>query len=126
VLAANTPVLVHNCGERIYAAGGKHGAKARGSSRGENSAEPGDGQGALDNSVQIKATSARRVGVDPGNGDRVILDRTEEVLCGCTVEGGMNEIYHGHVRTDIDSDPGMQQARNALRRGLKSGDIEEP
>jgi len=126
VLAGNTSVLVHNCGERIYAAGGKHGAEARGSSRGENSAEPADGQGALDNSVQIKATSQRRVGVDPGNGDRVILDRTGDVPCGCTVEGGTNDIFHGHVRTDINSDPAMQQARNALRRGLKSGDIKEP
>ena len=108
VLAGDTPVLVHNCGERIYEAGGKRGREARGSSRGENSAEPADGQCALDNSVQIKATS-------PG-----------EVPCGCTVDGGTNEIFHGHVRTDINSDPAMQQAQSALRRGIKSGDIEEP
>ncbi|NEE58434.1 hypothetical protein G3M55_79580, partial [Streptomyces sp. SID8455] len=95
VAAGATPVLVHNCDQRIYQAGGKHGAQARGSSRGENSAEPRNGQGALDNSVQIKPTSPRRVGVDPTNGDAVILDRTGVVRCGCTKPDGTNEIYHG-------------------------------
>ncbi|MGW3020124.1 polymorphic toxin-type HINT domain-containing protein [Streptomyces longwoodensis] len=124
VEAGATPLLVHNCGERIYEAGGKHGREARGSSRGENSAEPNNGQDALDNSVQIKDTSPRRVGVDRTTGDSVILDRTGEVPCGCTVEGGTNEIFHGHVRTDINTDPSMAKAKSALRRGIKNGDIE--
>ncbi|MFB7500362.1 RHS repeat-associated core domain-containing protein [Streptomyces sp. NPDC056161] len=126
VLAGATPVLVHNCGEQIYEAGGKHGSEARGSSRGENSAEPRDGQGALDNSVQIKPTSPRRVGVDPSNGDTVILDRTGEVPCGCTTPGGTNEIYHGHVRTNLGTDPGMAKAQAVLRRGIKAGLIKVP
>ena len=126
VVAGTTPILVHNCGERIYEANPKHGSEARATSRGGSSAEPSDGQGALDNSVQIKATSPRRVGVDPGTGEAVILDRHREAPCGCTVEGGTNEFYHGHVRTDINSDPGMQLARNALRRAVKSGEVKRP
>ncbi|MGW2819694.1 RHS repeat-associated core domain-containing protein [Streptomyces sp. NPDC001443] len=123
VLAGRFPLLVHNCGERIYEAGGKHGSEARSSSRGENSAEPTNGQDALDNSVQIKETSPRRVGIDRTNGDSVVLDRTREVPCGCTVEGGTNEVFHGHVRTDINTDPSMAKAKSALRRGIKNGDI---
>lgn len=126
VLAGPAPVLVHNCGQNIYVPGGKHGPQARGSSRGTNSAEPADGQGALDNSVQIKPgnpDAPRRVGIDPSTGDNVILDKTLEVPCGCTVPGGANNIFHGHVRTDLDTDPGMIAARNALRRGIKAGDV---
>ncbi|MCQ9129798.1 polymorphic toxin-type HINT domain-containing protein [Streptomyces hilarionis] len=123
VFAGDSPLLVHNCGERIYEAGGKHGSEARGSSRGENSAEPNNGQDALDNSVQIKETSPRRVGIDRTTGDSVVLDRTREVPCGCTVEGGTNEIFHGHVRTDINTDPSMAKAKSALRRGIKSKEV---
>ncbi|MEE2041021.1 polymorphic toxin-type HINT domain-containing protein [Nocardiopsis sp. CT-R113] len=126
VLAETTPVLVHNCGERIYEAGGKHGSVSRGSSRGENSAEPRDGQGSLNNSAQIKPTAPRRVGIDPSNGDPVILDRTREVPCGCTTPGGTNEVYHGHVRTNISTDPGMARAQSVLRRAIKSGLIDRP
>ena len=123
MLAGTTPVLVHNCDNQIYEANPKHGAEARATSRGGSSAEPADGQGALDNSVQIKGTSPRRVGIDPSNGDVVILDRHLEVSCDC---GGTNELFHGHVRTDINSDPGMQAAKNALRRAIKAGDIVVP
>ncbi|MER5429828.1 RHS repeat-associated core domain-containing protein [Streptomyces sp. NPDC002588] len=126
VLAGAIPVLVHNCDEQIYEAGGKHGSEARSSSRGENSAEPQDGQGALDNSVQIKPTSPRRVGVDPSNGDTVILDRTGVVPCGCTTPGGTNEIFHGHVRTNMGTDPGMAKAQSVLRKGIKAGLIKVP
>ncbi|MFJ4913952.1 polymorphic toxin-type HINT domain-containing protein [Streptomyces sp. NPDC088726] len=126
VLAGATPVLVHNCGEQIYEAGGKHGSEARGSSRGENSAEPQNGQGALGNSVQIKPTSPRRVGIDPSNGDSVILDRTNEIRCGCTTPDGTNEIFHGHVRTNLGKDPGMAKAQSSLRKRIKAGDIELP
>ncbi|GAF51522.1 hypothetical protein, partial [Rhodococcus wratislaviensis] len=47
---------------------------------------PKNGQEALDNSVQVKDTSPRRVGVDSEPGEFVILD-----------EHGPG-IYHGHVR----------------------------
>jgi hypothetical protein len=126
VLAGTTPILVHNCGNNVYEAGGKHGTQARGSSRGTNSAEPADGQGALDNSVQIKPdnpNAPRRVGIDPSTGDTVILDRTGEIPCGCTEPGETNNLFHGHVRTDVNTDPGMIAAKNALRRAIKSGDI---
>ncbi|MDC6711025.1 S-type pyocin domain-containing protein, partial [Leclercia adecarboxylata] len=46
---------------------------------------PENGQEALDNSVQVKPTSPRRIGVDPQTKEIVIFDRT----------GG--DIYHGHV-----------------------------
>ncbi|MFI6405081.1 hypothetical protein [Streptomyces sp. NPDC050548] len=55
-----------------------------------------------------------------------LTDRTGEVPCGCTVEDGTNEIFHGHVRTDLDTDPGMAKAKAALRKGIKSGDIGVP
>ena len=122
VSAGTTPILVHNCGEKTYEAGGKHGSASRGSSRGENSAEPADGQGALDNSVQIKPTSPRRVGIS--SGETVIMDRTRVVECGCSVEGGTNEVFHGHVRTDIDTDPAMAKAKSALKKGIKNDDID--
>ncbi|WP_254389021.1 polymorphic toxin-type HINT domain-containing protein [Streptomyces sp. AC550_RSS872] len=124
VHAGATSLLVHNCGERVYEAGGKHGSESRSSSRGENSAEPNNGQDALDNSVQIKETSPRRVGIDRTTGDTVVLDRTGEVPCGCTVKGGTNEVFHGHVRTNLDTDPGMAKAKSALRRALKNGEVE--
>lgn len=47
---------------------------------------PENGQEALDNSVQVKPTSPRRIGVDPQTKEIVVFDRT----------GG--DIYHGHVR----------------------------
>ncbi|WP_327234756.1 polymorphic toxin-type HINT domain-containing protein [Streptomyces sp. NBC_01317] len=112
VLAGATPVLVHNCGGSLYEAGGKHGASARGSSRGTNSAEPQNGQAALDNSVPVKGTSPRRVGVDVENGEIVVLDRTVQRPCKCG-GGGTNDIYHGHVRGWGDLHIDMQ---NSLRR----------
>ncbi|NXY96974.1 ricin-type beta-trefoil lectin domain protein [Streptomyces sp. BR123] len=112
VLAGETPVLVHNCGGSLYEAGGKHGATARSSSRGINSAEPQNGQAALDNSVPVKGTSPRRVGADVENGEIVVLDRTVQRPCECG-GGGTNDIYHGHVRSWDDLHIDMQ---NALRR----------
>ncbi|AVD81672.1 hypothetical protein C4Q28_05590 [Pseudomonas sp. SWI6] len=49
---------------------------------------PTDGQVALDNSTQVKATSARRVGVDSKNMELVVLDRTE-----VHVNGGAQSPY---------------------------------
>lgn len=116
VLAGKTPVLVHNCGNSIYEAGGKHGPTARGSVRGTNSAEPSNGQGALDNSIEWTpegpGQAPRRIGVS--NGEIVILDRTRQASCGCTTEGGVNDIWHGHVRSWDQLSPGMQ---SAVRKG---------
>ena len=60
----------------------KHGSEQKGNI----SAGPKDGQTALDNSVQVKDTSPRRVGVDKKNGQIVVLDQTSK------------DTFHGHVR----------------------------
>ena len=67
----------------------------------EISRAPRDGQAALDNSVQVKHTSPRRVGVDAVHGEIVILDQTSKGK------------YHGHVRS---WDQLTDQQRNALIR----------
>lgn len=54
---------------------------------GVKSRGPTNGQAALDNSLQVTETSARRVGIDPGTNEFVIFDRTSDGL------------FHGHVRT---------------------------
>lgn len=71
----------------IYEENPKHGAQARGTAKGVSSKAPTDGQAALDNSIKIKSTSSRRVGVDKANGEIVVLD---EHLAGR---------FHGHVRS---------------------------
>ncbi|MCB0082687.1 MAG: RHS repeat-associated core domain-containing protein, partial [Caldilineaceae bacterium] len=48
---------------------------------------PQDGQGALDNSLQVTGNSPRRVGVDRANNQFVVFDQTRE------------GIFHGHVRS---------------------------
>ena len=73
----------------------KHGPEKRG----DVGARPEDGQTALDHSVVVKDTSPRRVGVDPGTGQIVVLDQTAPGT------------YHGHVRTWADL---TDQQRNAL------------
>ncbi|MDB5971728.1 MAG: Large exoprotein involved in heme utilization or adhesion [Hydrocarboniphaga sp.] len=59
---------------------------------------PVNGQDALDNSVVVKPTSPRRVGIDYETGDFVVLDRT------------INNTYHGHVRDFQQLHPDMQRA----------------
>lgn len=119
--SVGTNILVHNCDVNIYEAGGKHAETAQSTSRGVNSAEPIDGQAALDNSVQVKDTSPRRVGVDKANNQYVVLDRTREVPCGCGNGSGVNSLFHGHVRSWDDLHPDMQgalqRANMADRRG---------
>jgi uncharacterized protein RhaS with RHS repeats len=64
---------------------------------------PINGQGALDNSVQIKSTSPRRIGI--ADGEIVILDKTR------TVPGKVDtEIYHGHVRSWDELTDDMKKA----------------
>ncbi len=59
---------------------------------------PANGQTALENSVQVKETSPRRVSVDPETGDFVVFDRT------------LGDVYHGHVRAWSDLTTDMQNA----------------
>jgi hypothetical protein len=82
----------------IYEENPKHGAQPRGTAKGMSSKAPTDGQAALDNSVQIKPTSSRRVGVDWANQEIVVLD---EHLSGR---------FHGHVRSWDELTPQMQNA----------------
>ncbi|MDL4820787.1 WXG100-like domain-containing protein [Actinomadura opuntiae] len=88
----------------VYEPSGKHKpTNTRARRGGENSKEPEDGQSALDDSVQVKDTSPRRVGYDEESGEIVVLDQTSD------------GVFHGHVR----SWEGLDQAmRNAL---VKSG-----
>lgn len=63
---------------------------------------PTSGQTALDNSVQVKPTSPRRVGVDVANNEIVVMDKTRSL--SDTVDE-----YHGHVR-DWDALDNKQQS----------------
>ncbi len=89
----------------------KHGPQARGTVKGVSSPAPKDGQAALDNSVQVKASSPRRVGVDRANGEIVVLD---EHLPGR---------FHGHVRSWDDLTPQMQNVLKDAGLVDKKGNI---
>ena len=69
-------------------------------SKGLKSRAPIDGQGTLDNSLQVKNTSPRRVGWDPANKEAVVFDQTRP------------GVFHGHVE-DLRELP--EQARRLLK-----------
>jgi RHS repeat-associated protein len=79
---------------------------------------PTNGQAALDESIQIKPTSPRRIAVDAEAGEIVILDRTR--VLPDKVEGGVkipgDEIYHGHVRKWDDLD---EKQKSILKKSGK-------
>ena len=77
---------------------------------------PIDGQAALDNSVQVKPTSHRRVGIDNANEEIVVLDRTREISDGV-------EEFHGHVREWDDLHPDQQKALKNAKKVNKRGKI---
>jgi|SRR6516225_2281209 hypothetical protein len=89
----------------------KHGRQSRGTAKGVSSPAPSNGQEALDNSVQIKPTSPRRIGVDKVNGEIVVLD---EHLPGR---------FHGHVRPWNDLTSAMQNALKDAGLVDKKGNI---
>jgi len=62
---------------------------------------PTNGQDALDMSVQVKANSPRRVGIDYQTGEFVVFDQTS------------SGIFHGHVRGRKDL---TNQMQNTLRK----------
>ena len=76
----------------------KHGTTARGTAKGVSSPAPTNGQAALGNSVQVKPTSPRRVGVDPATGEIVVFDETTP------------GVFHGHVPGWENLHPDMQRA----------------
>jgi len=95
---------------QVFEGSPKHGE----SDRAQASRRPKDGQAALDRSVQVKPTSPRRVGVDPANGEIVVLDQTSPGT------------FHGHVRS---WDQLTDAQRNALVKNKltdKRGNIIEP
>jgi RHS repeat-associated protein len=64
---------------------------------------PTNGQAALDNSVLVKDTAPRRIGVDIDNEEFVVLDRTRTHANG-------DEEFHGHVRCWCDLHNDQQYA----------------
>lgn len=70
---------------------------------------PTNGQEALDNSVRVKPTSARRVGVDPKTGEIVVFDETHPDKC----------VFHGHVRRWDELEPEMKKALE--KAGMTTG-----
>ena len=72
---------------RIYKDAPYHGA----TDNAVKSRVPTNGQVALDNSVQVKDTSPRRVGVDADNDELVVMDKTRTHPNG-------DEEFLGHVR----------------------------
>ena len=100
-------VWVHN--ECPYGKGNQRYKDAPYHGKNDNSVKsraPINGQAALDNSVQVKSTSPRRVGVDKTNNEIVVLDKTQ------TFNNGSAE-YHGHVRNWQDLHADQQ---NALKK----------
>lgn len=83
-----------------FVASPKHGKSARNTAKGVSNPNPTNGQQALDNSLQVKGTSTRRVGVDKQNGEMVVFDQTS------------NGIFHGHVRSFKEL---TSQQQNTLR-----------
>lgn len=59
---------------------------------------PTNGQASLNNSVQVKPTSPRRVSVDPETGEFSVFDQTSPGE------------FHGHVRSWDELTPEMQRA----------------
>ena len=85
-----------------YVASPKHGTVIRGSAHGVVNPAPQHGQAVLNNSIQIKPTSPRRIGVDTQTGQFNVFDQTSP------------GIFHGHTRSWKELTIDMQNAlRNA-------------
>jgi len=85
-----------------YEASAKHAsANPRWSTKGKVNPAPRNGQAALNNSIQVKSTSTRRVGVDHQTGQFNVFDETS------------TGVFHGHVRSWNELTIDMQ---NALKR----------
>ncbi len=83
----------------IYEASPKHGSSARGGPGGKISKSPQNPQGVLDDSIQIKKTSRRRVGINYETGEFNIFSETE------------SRKWHGFA---MNWDELSTEARNAL------------
>jgi RHS repeat-associated protein len=101
--AANVLDSTMNAGTLIYEKSPKHGATTRGNVSGA----PQNGQSALDNSIQIKETSTRRIGIDRSTNEFVVFDNTNPGT----------GTFHGHVRSWGQL---TQEMKNAL---IKAGEV---
>ncbi|MEZ4449073.1 MAG: DUF6531 domain-containing protein [Nannocystaceae bacterium] len=72
-------------------------------------------QAALDNSIRIKDTAPRRIGVDVQNGQFVVLDKHHETPT--------TRFFHGHVRTWDELEPGMRSVLIKSGRVTRKGKI---
>ena len=77
---------------------------------------PTDGQAELDNSVQVKDSSPRRVGVDADNDELVVMDKTRTHPNG-------DEEFHGHVRCWYDLHNDQQSALRTAGMVTSKGKI---
>lgn len=68
------------------------------------SANPAFGQDVLNESIQVKSTSTRRIGVDKSTGEYVVFDQTKD------------NIYHGHVRK-------WDELTTDMKNALKKADL---
>lgn len=93
-LSKQVPKAANDNIKHTYQAAPYHGK----TNQGLKSRGPTNGQSALDNSVQVKSTSPRRVAVDKKSGEYVVFDKTSD------------NVYHGHVREWADLHPDMQNA----------------
>jgi hypothetical protein len=109
--AQATPGSVGAMRRYQYEASPKHGTAERMTQKGVSSRAPVHGQDALDNSVKIKDTSPRRVGIDYETGEFAVFDETHSP--GQLSPQQTTGVYHGHVRTWEELD---QQMKNALIR----------
>ena len=98
--------------ERIYKDAPYHGAL----DNAVKSRAPTNGQAALDNSVQVKTSSPRRVGIDVESDDFVVLDRTQ-------VLHNDDEEFHGHVRCWCDLHNDQQSALRKTGKVSNKGKI---
>ncbi|MDH6580654.1 DUF6531 domain-containing protein [Kitasatospora sp. MAP5-34] len=95
----------------------KHGTGSNSSGKGEVSRAPKNGQAALDRSIDLDPSNpnvTRRLGVDHGNNEIVVLDRHRAVADkdGNVIE----EIYHGHVQSKYPSPSVTQGDLTQLKR----------
>jgi hypothetical protein len=91
--------------ELMYEPNIKHSNYIKNSSKGSVGKAPTNGQLALEDSIRVKFSSQRRIGIDRINNEFIIFDQTRPGL----------PIFHGHVRT---WDTLTNEMRSAL---VKSG-----
>lgn len=83
------------------------------------SREPRNGQNALDNSIRVKPTSSRRIGIDDEDDDAIVVFQRHET--GEFPDRPGQEIFHGYVfewgllRQELKN--ALIEARMVNRRG---------